>query len=79
MKTINRMMTNICSDDPDKSRDFYTKLSDFHVNYDSDWFIHLISKDKKPEPGIIDRTWASLTGQMILYLKIFKIIYRDFT
>ena len=26
------------------------------MNYDSDWFIHLISKDKKLELGIIDRT-----------------------
>lgn len=56
MKTINRMMTNICSDDIAKSRDFYIKLFDFNVDYDSDWFVHLISKDKKLELGIIDRT-----------------------
>ncbi len=49
-------MTNICSDDLVKSRDFYTKLFDFKVNYDSEWFIHLISKDDKLELGIIDRT-----------------------
>lgn len=49
-------MTNICSDNITKSRDFYTKLFDFTVDYDSDWFIHLISKDKKLELGIINRT-----------------------
>lgn len=49
-------MTNICSDNLSESRDFYTKLFDFNVDYDSDWFVHLISKDKKFEIGIIDRT-----------------------
>jgi len=49
-------MTNICSDNLAESRDFYTKLYDFKVDYDSDWFIHLASKDKKLELGIIDRT-----------------------
>lgn len=56
MKTINRMMTNICSDNLTESLDFYTKLFDFDVEYDSDWFVHLVSKDKKIELGIIDRT-----------------------
>ncbi len=56
MKKINRIMTNICSDNLAKSRDFYTKLFDFNVDYDSDWFVHLISKDKKLELGIIERT-----------------------
>jgi len=48
-------MTNICSDNLVESKYFYTKLFDFNVDYDSDWFIHLISKDKKIELGIIDR------------------------
>lgn len=56
MKTIHRIMTNICSDKLAESRDFYTKLFDFIVDYDSDWFVHLISKDKKLELGIMDRT-----------------------
>lgn len=56
MKTINRLMTNICSENLMKSRDFYTKLFDFNVDYDSDWFVHLISKDKKLELGIINKT-----------------------
>jgi uncharacterized glyoxalase superfamily protein PhnB len=56
MKKINRMMTNICSEKLSESRDYYTKLFDFNVDYDSDWFVHLISKDKQLELGIISRT-----------------------
>jgi len=56
MKTINRMLTNICSDNLVASKNFYTKLFDFKVDYDSDWFVHLISKDKQLELGIIDKT-----------------------
>jgi predicted enzyme related to lactoylglutathione lyase len=48
------MMTNICSEQLPASRDFYTKLFDFRIDYDSDWFIHLISADKQLELGIID-------------------------
>ncbi|WP_244891295.1 VOC family protein [Cyclobacterium xiamenense] len=50
------MMTNICSDKLPKSRNYYTKLFDFNVDYDSDWFVHLISKDKQLELGLISRT-----------------------
>ncbi|MFK8105205.1 MAG: VOC family protein [Saprospiraceae bacterium] len=56
MTTINRMMTNVCSDQLSKSKHFYTTLFDFEVAYDSDWFIHLVSKDKQLELGIIDRS-----------------------
>jgi len=56
MKRITRFMTNICSDNLSESRDFYTKLFDFKIDYDSNWFVHLISKDKQIELGIIDRT-----------------------
>lgn len=56
MRRINRMMTNICSDNLAESREFYTKLFDFNVDYDSDWFVHLISEDKQLELGIISRT-----------------------
>lgn len=56
MKKINRLMINICSDKLTESRDFYTKLFDFKIDYDSDWFVHLISKDKQLELGIIDRS-----------------------
>ena len=56
MKIINRLMVNICSDKLSESRDFYTKLFNFKIDYDSDWFVHLISKDQQLELGIIDRT-----------------------
>ena len=49
-------MINICSDNLTESKEFYIKLFDFQVNYDSDWFVHLTSKDKQLELGIIDRT-----------------------
>lgn len=56
MKMINRLMINICSDDLTGSSAFYTSLFDFRIDFESDWFIHLISKDKQLELGIIDRT-----------------------
>jgi len=56
MKTINRLMINICSDNLSASRDFYTRLFNFRIDYDSDWFVHLISKDQQLELGIIERT-----------------------
>ena len=56
MKILNRMMTNICSKNLDESKVFYTSLFDFSIDYDSDWFIHLISKDKQLELGIINAT-----------------------
>jgi catechol 2,3-dioxygenase-like lactoylglutathione lyase family enzyme len=51
-------MTNICSENLVESRDFYTKLFDFNVAYDSDWFVHLISKGNTLELGIIHQTNA---------------------
>lgn len=56
MKRINRMMTNICSNCLSECKEFYTQLFDFKVDFDSDWFVHLISNDKNIELGIIDRT-----------------------
>lgn len=53
MITLNRMMTNICSDRLEESKIFYTRLFDFNIDYDSDWFIHLISKDNQLELGIM--------------------------
>ncbi len=56
MQKINRIMTNILSDNLVESKEFYTKLFDFGVNFDSDWFVHLVSKDMKLELGIVCRT-----------------------
>lgn len=47
-------MTNICSIDLAASRDFYTLLFDFKVDFESDWFIHLVSPNNNLELGIID-------------------------
>ena len=55
MKKINRLFVNICSDNIAESKAFYTKLFDFDIGFDSDWFIHLVSKGEKLELGIIDR------------------------
>ncbi len=52
---IDRLITTICSDHLAKSRDFYTRFFDFEVGYDSDWFVSLLSSDKKLELGIISR------------------------
>ncbi len=54
-KTLDRMLVNICSNDLAKSRDFYVALFDFKVDYDSDWFVHLISEKNKFELGLIQR------------------------
>lgn len=56
MKVLNRILTDICSDNLSETKDFYTVLFDFKVDYDSDWFIHLISKENNLELGIILRS-----------------------
>lgn len=51
----NRLITNICSSKLPESKNFYTKLFDLIVQFDSDWFVQLASKDKRLEIGIIDK------------------------
>lgn len=53
MQTITRFIFNICSEKLPESKTFYTKLFDFAVAYDSDWFINLVSEGKQVELGII--------------------------
>jgi len=51
-----RILTNICSDNLSKSKDFYVELLGFKVKYDSDWYVQLCSpKDSEIEYGIIQR------------------------
>ena len=51
-----RILTNICSDDLKKSKDFYVDLLDFKVKFDSDWYVQLCSpEDSEIEYGIIQR------------------------
>ncbi len=47
---VQRILTNICADDLASSRDFYIKLLDMKVNYDSDWYVQL----KSPENDLLE-------------------------
>lgn len=53
MNTLNRLLVNIIAKDMQETKAFYTRLFDFEVDYDSDWFIHLISKQHSLELGIM--------------------------
>lgn len=55
MNAVNRLLINICSTNLTESKEFYITLFDFEVTFESDWFVHLLSKDKGLELGIIDR------------------------
>lgn len=50
---IERLLTNVCSQDLEESKQFYTSLFSFRVEYDSDWFVHLMSEGRQLELGII--------------------------
>lgn len=51
-----KILTNICSDDLQKSKLFYVDLLGLNVKYDSDWYVQLCSpKDSEIEYGIIQR------------------------
>ena len=51
-----RILTNICSDDLQKSKNFYIELLGFNVKYDSDWYVQLCSpENSEVEYGIIKR------------------------
>jgi len=51
-----RILTNICSDDLQKSKKFYIDLLGFDVKFDSDWYVQLCSPDNSEiEYGIVKR------------------------
>lgn len=50
---INRLITNLCSNDLQASKAFYTGLFKFKIGFDSDWFVSLISEGSEVEIGII--------------------------
>lgn len=50
---INRLLTNLCSDNLAHSKEFYTSLFKFKVAYDSDWFVQLISEGGGFEIGLM--------------------------
>lgn len=69
------MMANICSNNLVESRKFYTKPFDFNVDYDSDWFIHLISRDKSLELGIISSTTEIVPAEINGYPQGFYLTF----
>jgi len=51
-----RILTNICSNDLQKSKAFYVTLLGLNIKYDSDWYVQLCSpEDPEIEYGIIQR------------------------
>ncbi len=50
---INRILTNLCSHNLQESKEFYTSLFDLRVDFESDWFVHLISEGRELELGIL--------------------------
>lgn len=50
---IERLLTNVCSQNLEESKQLYTSLFSFKVGYDSDWFVHLVSEGGGFELGII--------------------------
>lgn len=50
---IDRLLTNVCSENLEESKLFYMSLFSFKVDYDSDWFVHLVSEGRELELGII--------------------------
>jgi len=56
MPILNRLLPNICSGNLPETKNFYIKLFDFKIDFESDWFIHLVSEDRKLELGIIDKS-----------------------
>ncbi|MCG8573308.1 MAG: VOC family protein [Flavobacteriales bacterium] len=64
MKTINRLMINLCSEKLTESKAFYTTLFNFNINYDSDWFIHLTSESQNLELGIVDKNHETVPSHV---------------
>lgn len=50
---LNRLLVNFLTANLTASAAFYTRYFDFVIDFDSDWFIHLISKEKSLEIGLI--------------------------
>ncbi|MDW3194507.1 MAG: VOC family protein [Cytophagales bacterium] len=51
--TVNRLLINLITEQLTASAAFYTRYFDFEIDFDSDWFVHLISKEKSLEIGLI--------------------------
>ncbi|MEL4898250.1 VOC family protein [Crocosphaera sp. Alani8] len=64
MIEINRLLTNICSKNLAESKSFYTSLFDFRIDYDSDWFVHLVSEGRELELGLICESHEVVPGEV---------------
>ena len=50
---INRIITNLCSNNISASKAFYTNLFNFEIAFESDWFVNLVSEGSGLELGIM--------------------------
>ncbi len=64
MNRLNRLLVNIVSNELKATKHFYTSLFDFVVDYDSEWFIHLISEQNNLELGIIEASNEIVPGNL---------------
>ncbi len=74
-----RILTNICSDDLQKSKAFYIDFLGLHIKCDSDWYVQLCSpQDSEIEYGLIQKNHSlvpkayqnSPTGMYVTFVVI---------
>ncbi len=51
--SVNRILVNIVSDEPERTAIFYETLLDFDRAFDSDWFVNLKHESSAVEIGVI--------------------------
>ncbi len=65
--SVNRILTNIISPDLKESTTFYTQLFDLSIQFESDWFVQLVSEKTGLEIGLLianhDLVPAEFQGQ----------------
>lgn len=52
---VKRIISNILCADLQKSKEFYCSLFSVKINFESDWFVHLICNETLLEIGLIDK------------------------
>ena len=68
---MKRIFTNICTNNLEMSKKFYVELLSFKVNYQSDWFVHLVSVENEAlELGLIQSRLCIATEQFWSVRKI---------
>lgn len=61
---MNRLLANICSDNVVNTAKFYQQLFAMEIDFESDWYMHLIEPTNKSlELGIIDRNYNLVPRQ----------------